>query len=70
MSKSAAIELAVYNIRVNSVHPGIIRTPMTTTESIDPDLIEQMAGRRVSDASQHLHNNEKAIFHAISAGWS
>lgn len=29
MSKSAAIELAPYNIRVNSVHPGMITTPMT-----------------------------------------
>ena len=29
MSKSAAVELAPYNIRVNSVHPGIISTPMT-----------------------------------------
>lgn len=29
MSKSAAIELAPYNIRVNSVHPGMISTPMT-----------------------------------------
>lgn len=28
MTKAAAIELAGYNIRVNSVHPGIIQTPM------------------------------------------
>ena len=36
MSKSAAIEFAPYNIRVNSVHPGFVMTPMVTeSEGID-----------------------------------
>jgi len=30
MSKAAAIEFAKYGIRVNSVHPGVIETPMVT----------------------------------------
>ena len=33
MSRSAALDLAPDGIRVNSVHPGVIRTPMT--ESFD-----------------------------------
>jgi len=31
MTKSAAMEFAKYNIRVNSVHPGAIETPMIAT---------------------------------------
>lgn len=38
MSKAAAKELAKYNIRVNSVHPGVIDTPMV----------------RESDAFEHI----------------
>ncbi|CQR47133.1 3-alpha-(or 20-beta)-hydroxysteroid dehydrogenase [Paraliobacillus sp. PM-2] len=32
MSKAAALGLAHYNIRVNSVHPGVIETPMIAQE--------------------------------------
>ena len=43
LTKSVAIELAPHNIRVNSIHPGLIRTPMT--ENIPEDFITIPLGR-------------------------
>jgi NAD(P)-dependent dehydrogenase (short-subunit alcohol dehydrogenase family) len=43
MSKSAAITYATDNIRVNSVHPGFIWTPLT--EAQDPDVNSYVVGQ-------------------------
>ncbi len=43
LTKSVALELAGHNIRVNSIHPGMVRTPMT--EGIPEDMITIPMGR-------------------------
>jgi len=42
MTKAAAIELSNYGIRVNSVHPGVIATPMIQ-QADAKDVIEEFA---------------------------
>lgn len=37
LTKASAVDLAKYGIRVNSVHPGVIETPMTTALLADPE---------------------------------
>lgn len=41
MTKTAAIELASYNIRVNSIHPGFIDTPMVSVVTEDEKALDE-----------------------------
>lgn len=48
LAKAAALELAPHGIRVNSIHPGFIRTPMTA--GIPEDFLQIPLGRGADPA--------------------
>ncbi|QDW61991.1 SDR family oxidoreductase [Oerskovia sp. KBS0722] len=79
LSKSLAVELGEFGIRVNSVHPGYVRTRMTSR--IDPDHLDiplRRAGRAAeiadtivflaSDASSYTTGAELVVDGGLVAG--
>ena len=42
MSKSAAVELGKHKIRVNSIHPGFIDTPMTRAQGLEGIDVDEL----------------------------
>jgi 3alpha(or 20beta)-hydroxysteroid dehydrogenase len=54
MTAAAALELARYGIRVNSVHPGVIETPMlsTNTPEMTASMVKSTPLRRLGAPSE------------------
>jgi len=82
MTKAAALELAPFAIRVNSVHPGLIQTPMSATEFEpgkpdpgrnvpmgrvgQPEEVAELVAYLVADASAYVTGAEVAIDGAVT----
>ncbi len=49
LTKAVALDVGKYGIRVNSVHPGVIRTPMTSSI---PEDTRHVAMDRTADATE------------------
>lgn len=64
LTKSVAIDLAQHGVRVNSVHPGLIRTPMTEgADQSQPHVAMQRGGDpvEVSNLVLYLASDESSF---------
>lgn len=79
ITKSAALELAAQNVRVNSIHPGLIRTPMTEgipdgmlkipmNRSADPSEVAAFVVFLMSDESSYATGTEFVMDGGLTAG--
>ncbi|MBP1327204.1 3alpha(or 20beta)-hydroxysteroid dehydrogenase [Leucobacter exalbidus] len=83
MSKSAALDLGPFGVRVNSVHPGTIATPMTASSGVVegkplpfaamnrpglPTEVAKVVAFLASDAASYVSGAEISVDGASAAG--
>ena len=83
-TKAAAVQYAGEGIRVNSIHPGPIETPMTAASSADPEVKAKMISRipmgrygqpvEVAQAVLYLASDESSFVTGsevvVDGGWT
>ena len=66
-TKATAVDYAQYNIRANSVHPGVIDTPMTKDLLHgDKDTLKAVMGTTILDRSAQPKEVSYAVLHLAS----
>jgi len=66
-TKATAVDYAEYNIRVNSVHPGVIDTPMTKDLLHgDEEVAKAIMGTTILDRPAQPREVSYAVLHLAS----
>ena len=65
-TKAAACELAPYGVRVNSVHPGLVTTPMTAHLMDDPAAVQALLGPTLIRRVARPEEITSAVLHLVS----
>lgn len=83
LTKSAAMDLGLYGIRVNSVHPGSIATPMTASSGVTEDRalplaalnrnakaseVSEVVAFLASDAASYVTGSEYLVDGGLTLG--
>jgi len=66
LTKATAIDYAPHKIRVNSVHPGVIDTPMTKDLLADPDVKQAILGTTILDRPAQPQEISNAVLFLAS----
>ncbi|MGJ7037335.1 NAD(P)-dependent dehydrogenase (short-subunit alcohol dehydrogenase family) [Shinella sp. BE166] len=70
LTKGVAVDYAKFGIRVNSVHPGTISTPMTAEYEADPSKHEMLVGVTVMGRIGQPREVSEAVAFLLSDGAS